>query len=127
MARVTIEDCTVKIPSRFELVVLAAQRAREISAGAKLTVERDNDKNPVISLREIAAGNISADTLRDILIKKFQKHQPQEDRDVPEEDSEMHQEIESEVKNFMTQSVKDDEIDDLYSDEIGEEVDEDIE
>ena len=53
MARVTVEDCVVKIPNRFELVLLAAQRAREITSGAPMTVERDDDKNPVIALREI--------------------------------------------------------------------------
>ena len=54
MARVTVEDCVEKIPNRFELVMLAAQRARNISAGAELTIDRDNDKNPVVALREIA-------------------------------------------------------------------------
>ena len=57
MARVTVEDCVDKVPNRFELVMLAAHRAREISAGAPITVNRDNDKNPVVSLREIAASN----------------------------------------------------------------------
>ena len=125
MARVTIEDCTVKIPSRFELVVLAAQRAREICAGAKLTVERDNDKNPVISLREIAAGNVTADSLRDILVKKLQKHQPHEDRDLPEDDSnEMHEEIAKEVKSFTATTISEDEVEDMYFDEVEENTEE---
>lgn len=62
MARVTVEDCVDKVPNRFELVMLAAHRAREISAGAALTVDRDNDKNPVVSLREIAEETQSADS-----------------------------------------------------------------
>ena len=117
MARVTIEDCTVKIPSRFELVVLAAQRAREISSGAKLTVERDNDKNPVVALREIAADNITPEALRELLIKKLQKHQPHEDRDLPEEDNEIHNEIEKEVKSFTTASFDEEELEEAYTDE----------
>ena len=64
MARVTVEDCVVKIPNRFNLVLLAAQRAREISSGAELTLERDNDKNPVVALREIAESSIDLDNVR---------------------------------------------------------------
>ncbi|MGD9537898.1 MAG: DNA-directed RNA polymerase subunit omega [Alphaproteobacteria bacterium] len=64
MARVTVEDCVDKIPNRFELVLLAAQRARDIHSGASLTVERDNDKNPVVALREIAAGSVDLDQLK---------------------------------------------------------------
>lgn len=83
MARVTVEDCVLKIPNRFDLVMLAAQRAREISAGATLTVERDNDKNPVVALREIADSSIDIDNLRQSLITGLQKHveteEPQED------------------------------------------------
>ena len=69
MARVTVEDCVIKIPNRFELVMLAAQRARSLSAGAPLTLERDNDKNPVIALREIAEGTISLTDIEEMLIK----------------------------------------------------------
>ena len=64
MARVTVEDCVDKIPNRFELVLLAARRARNIHSGAPLTVERDNDKNPVIALREIAEGTIELEALK---------------------------------------------------------------
>jgi DNA-directed RNA polymerase subunit omega len=74
MARVTVEDCVVKIPNRFELVLLAAQRAREIVSGAPLTVERDDDKNPVIALREIAEETIALDHLQDSLVRGMQKH-----------------------------------------------------
>jgi DNA-directed RNA polymerase subunit omega len=74
MARVTVEDCVLKVPNRFELVMMAAQRAREITAGASLTVERDNDKNPVVALREIADETLSLDTLRDTLVRGQQRH-----------------------------------------------------
>lgn len=73
MARVTVEDCILKVTNRFELVLVASQRAREIGSGAPLTVDRDNDKNPVVSLREIADTDISLDQLRDSLIKNHQK------------------------------------------------------
>ena len=84
MARVTVEDCVDKVPNRFELVMLAAHRAREISAGAELTVDRDNDKNPVVSLREIAEETQRADSLRERLIES---NQTQIEVDEPEEDS----------------------------------------
>lgn len=74
MARITVEDCVTKIPNRFELVMLAAQRARDISAGAPLTVERDNDKNPVIALREIADDTVELDHLRYELIHGLRRH-----------------------------------------------------
>jgi len=83
MARVTVEDCVEKIPNRFELVAIAAQRARHISAGAALTVERDNDKNPVISLREIADETVNIKELKEDLIKSLQRHVEQ---DEPEDD-----------------------------------------
>jgi DNA-directed RNA polymerase subunit omega len=73
MARVTVEDCIVKLPNRFELVLIASQRAREINAGAALMVDRDNDKNPVVSLREIADTDISLEALKDSLIRNHQK------------------------------------------------------
>ena len=83
MARVTVEDCVTKIPNRFELVMMAAQRARSIAAGAELTLERDNDKNPVVALREIADETIDLDDLREGLIRSLQKHV---EMDEPEED-----------------------------------------
>lgn len=73
MARVTVEDCVLKIPNRFELVMIASQRAREIGAGAAITVSRDNDKNPVVSLREIADTDISIAALKESLIRNHQK------------------------------------------------------
>lgn len=83
MARVTVEDCVVRVPNRFELVMMAAQRSREVSAGAPLTVDRDNDKNPVVALREIADGTVSLEHLRDSLVKGRQRHVEMEE---PEEE-----------------------------------------
>lgn len=86
MARVTVEDCVLKVPNRFELVLIAAQRARDVTAGAQITLERDNDKNPVVALREIADETISLDGLQNALIKGMQKHV---EIDEPEEDQEI--------------------------------------
>jgi DNA-directed RNA polymerase subunit omega len=88
MARVTVEDCVVKIPNRFELVLLAAQRAREITSGAPMTVERDDDKNPVIALREIAEETVVLDGLKDSLVRGMQKHV---EIDEPEETPDLEQ------------------------------------
>ncbi|NOT38896.1 MAG: DNA-directed RNA polymerase subunit omega [Alphaproteobacteria bacterium] len=74
MARVTVEDCVDKIPNRFELVLLAAHRARSITSGASLLVDRDNDKNPVVSLREIAASKVKPDGLREEFLLSLQRH-----------------------------------------------------
>ena len=74
MARVTVEDCIDKVDNRFELVLLASHRARLISQGAAITVDRDNDKNPVVSLREIGDGAISPEDLREDLIHSLQKY-----------------------------------------------------
>ncbi len=84
MARVTVEDCVDKVPNRFELVMLPAFRARELATGAELTVDRDRDKNPVVSLREIAEETQTADALRERLIES---HQTQIEVDEPEEDA----------------------------------------
>ncbi len=74
MARVTVEDCIVKIPNRFKLVMIAAQRSRELSKGLDLTVERDNDKNPVVALREIADETVETEDLEEKLVRSQQKH-----------------------------------------------------
>lgn len=74
MARVTVEDCVLKIPNRFDLVMLAAHRSRAVSAGATLTIDRDNDKNPVVALREIADETIGLVETRDSLIRSLQRH-----------------------------------------------------
>jgi len=83
MARVTVEDCVDKVPNRFELVILAAHRAREVAAGAPITVDRDNDKNPVVALREIADETQGADDLRERLIESMRT---QNEVDMPEDD-----------------------------------------
>ncbi len=83
MARVTVEDCVDKVPNRFELVLLAAHRARQISSGAPILVERDNDKNPVIALRELAEEEVTVEALRESLIHGLQKNV---EVDEPEED-----------------------------------------
>jgi DNA-directed RNA polymerase subunit omega len=83
MARVTVEDCVLKVPNRFDLVMLASQRAREIAAGAQLVVDRDNDKNPVVALREIADSAIDLDNLKQAVITGLQKQSEVEE---PEED-----------------------------------------
>ena len=74
MARVTVEDCVDKVPNRFELVLLAAHRARAIANGSPITVDPENDKNPVIALREIADETLSPDDLKEDLIHSLQKH-----------------------------------------------------
>lgn len=122
MARVTVEDCIVRVPNRFELVMLAAQRARAVSAGAPLTVDRDNDKNPVVALREIADATVDLDGLETALIRGLQKHAEVDD---PEE-AEVRDLIESETQlagvDFGASAVADDD-----KAEIVEEDDEDEE
>jgi len=84
MARVTVEDCVDKVPNRFDLVMLAAHRARTIAAGAPIRVERENDKNPVVALREIADEAIDPKALREEAIESHQRHI---EVDEPEEDN----------------------------------------
>ncbi len=105
MARVTVEDCVDKVPNRFELVMLAAHRAREISSGAPLTIDRDNDKNPVVSLREIAEETQQAGDLRERMIES---HQTQIEVDEPEEDA---------MALLMGQAEQDRPVDDDMSEE----------
>jgi len=81
MARVTAEDCVVKIPNRFELVMMASQRAREIGGGMTLTIDRDNDKNPVVALREIAEETVVLDELRESLVRGHQKVIPSDEHE----------------------------------------------
>ena len=96
MARITVEDCVERIPSRFELVMLASQRARDMSAGAALTIDRDNDKNPVVALREIAEMTIELDHLRYELIHGLRRHVDGDDD--PGED---HDDLVSELEALM--------------------------
>jgi DNA-directed RNA polymerase subunit omega len=83
MARVTVEDCVDKIPNRFDLVLLAAQRARQISGGAELTIDRDRDKNPVVALREIAEETVLPDELQELVVSNLQRVQI-DDEDAPD-------------------------------------------
>ncbi|SOB80651.1 DNA-directed RNA polymerase subunit omega [Sphingomonas guangdongensis] len=84
MARVTVEDCVDKIPNRFDLVLLAAQRARQISGGAELTLDRDRDKNPVVALREIAEQTVTPAMLSESVVSGLQKVQI-DDEEAPDE------------------------------------------
>jgi DNA-directed RNA polymerase subunit omega len=124
MARVTVEDCVMKIPNRFELVLLAGQRARDISAGGRLTVEKDNDKNPVVALREIAEETIDLEELRAALVQGLQK---QVDVDEPEEE-EIDVLAARELAMDVNNTVLDDESGDegLSIRESGDELDGDI-
>jgi DNA-directed RNA polymerase subunit omega len=81
MARVTAEDCVIKIPNRFELVMMASQRAREIGGGMTLTIDRDNDKNPVVALREIAEETVDLGGLRESLVRGHQKVIPSDEHE----------------------------------------------
>lgn len=107
MARITVEDCIEKIPNRFDVVVLAAKRAREISAGAYITVPRDNDKNPVIALREIAEESVSFENLKNSIIKSFQRNFVTDDieKEIEKQDDKNNQlensEWEAETSNFI--------------------------
>ena len=84
MARVTVEDCVDKVPNRFDLVLLAAQRAREISGGAELTIDRDRDKNPVVALREIAEQTVKPKHLNESLTQSLQKVLPDDEDEADE-------------------------------------------
>ena len=84
MARVTVEDCVDKVPNRFDLVLLAAQRAREISGGSELTIDRDRDKNPVVALREIAEQTVKPRDLKESLVTGLQKILPDDEDDADE-------------------------------------------
>lgn len=79
MARVTVEDCVLKVPNRFDLVMLAAQRSRDISEGAEITLDRDRDKNPVVSLREIAEETVPLDELEEGQIRRLLRHREEEE------------------------------------------------
>ncbi|MDX1710072.1 MAG: DNA-directed RNA polymerase subunit omega [Rhodovibrionaceae bacterium] len=94
MARVTVEDCILQVPNRFDLVLRSAQRARDISAGSPLTVERDNDKNPVVALREIADQTVDDEALNEAIIRGMQRHHEQ---DEPEEDTPEFDALEGEL------------------------------
>ena len=99
MARVTVEDCVKKIPNRFDLVIAAAQRSREISNGIAIEVDRDNDKNPVVSLREIASEVVDAESLQERFIRSMQKNLNKEENNIDEEAS-----LEEEFAAYLNES-----------------------
>jgi DNA-directed RNA polymerase subunit omega len=119
MARVTVEDCVVKVPNRFELVLLAAQRAREVTSGAPLTLDRDDDKNPVVALREIADETIILAHLKDSLVRGMQKHI---EIDEPEETPDLEQTLFG-VADPTGSVIGEDEIDE---EAVEDELDEDL-
>lgn len=136
MARVTVEDCVEKVPNRFDLVMYAAQRARNISAGSELTVDRDNDKNPVVALREIADETVSVTDLEDALTRGQQQVTSFEEFTADEKEMEllgsingstempdMREEIEEDVLSISTPSEMDE--DGSVEIEVGE-ADEDL-
>lgn len=107
MARVTVEDCVEKVPNRFKLVLLAGQRAKDISSGSPITVDRDNDKNSVVALREIADETIDVNTLEDRLIAGMQ-HAPKAKESTTEEELKIDPELaalDEEFKQDATEQV----------------------
>lgn len=94
MARVTVEDCVDKIPNRFDLVLLAAHRARQVSGGAELTIDRDRDKNPVVALREIAETTVKPKHLEEALVQTLQRVQVEDD-EAPDEVGSLSQSAEA--------------------------------
>jgi DNA-directed RNA polymerase subunit omega len=120
MARVTVEDCIEKVQNRFELVMLAAQRARKIGSGAALTVDRDNDKNPVVALREIADNTVQTEDLKEELVKNHQRVVEMDDG----EDVIDQMQGEDEWNAIAAQSaaaMKFDDIEDIDDEELDEE------
>jgi DNA-directed RNA polymerase subunit omega len=122
MARVTVEDCVVKVPNRFELLLLAAQRAREVTSGAPLTLDRDDDKNPVVALREIADETIQLDHLKDSLVRGMQKHI---EIDEPEETPDLEQTLFGVADPASSVLGEDDLDEEAVEDELDEEAVED--
>jgi DNA-directed RNA polymerase subunit omega len=115
MARVTVEDCVMKVPNRFDLVMLASQRARDLAAGATMTLDRDNDKNPVVALREIAEDKIDLNHLSNLIVKGLQKVP---DIDEPEEEPEGDvAEIMAAATSIVSASVEDEDVTVIDGDE----------
>ena len=106
MARVTVEDCIEVIPNRFELVVAAAQRAKQISSGAPLTVDRDNDKDSVVALREIAEGSVHAEKLMEEIVNNFCRRQAPEQFEAAPFGDEMNDEMQR-ISNDVRQEFND--------------------
>lgn len=115
MARVTVEDCVMKVPNRFDLVMLASQRARDLAAGATMTLDRDNDKNPVVALREIAEDKVDLNQLSNLIIKGLQKVP---DVDEPEDEPEGDvAEIMAAATSIVSASVDDEDVTVIDGDE----------
>ena len=106
MARVTVEDCVKKIPNRFDLVIAAAQRSRELSNGIAIEVDRDNDKNPVVSLREIASEAVDAESLQERFIRSMQKNLIKEENNIEEEES-LEEEFAAYLNESKNESIND--------------------
>lgn len=121
MARVTVEDCIIKIPNRFDLVMVAAQRARDISSGAALTIERDNDKNPVVALREIADTTIDLDALTNAVVQGLRKHveteEPVEEGSFGTGDTDILSDLSQTADEPAGEDDEDDEIEGEFEDE----------
>jgi DNA-directed RNA polymerase subunit omega len=121
MARVTVEDCIIKIPNRFDLVMVAAQRARDISSGAALTIERDNDKNPVVALREIADTTIDLEALTNAVVQGLRKHveteEPVEEGSFGTGDTDILSDLSQTADEPAGEDDEDDEIEGEFEDE----------
>ena len=121
MARVTVEDCIIKVPNRFDLVMVAAQRARDISSGAALTIERDNDKNPVVALREIADTTIDLEALSNSVVQGLRKHveteEPVEEGSFGTGDTDILSDLSQTADEAVGEDDEDDEIEGEFEDE----------
>ena len=121
MARVTVEDCIIKIPNRFDLVMVAAQRARDISSGAALTIERDNDKNTVVALREIADTTIDLDALTNAVVQGLRKHveteEPVEEGSFGTGDTDILSDLSQTADEAVGEADEDDDIEGEFEDE----------
>jgi DNA-directed RNA polymerase subunit omega len=121
MARVTVEDCIIKIPNRFDLVMLAAQRARDISSGAALSIERDNDKNPVVALREIADNTTDLEALSNSVVQGLRKHveteEPVEEGTFGTGDTDILSDLTQTADEAVGEDDEDDEIEGEFEDE----------
>ena len=126
MARITVEDCIDKFDSRFELVLVAANRARKLHTGEEPTVERDNDKNTVIALREIADENISAEEFKQHLIEEYQTISPIDEDELTLESNEynINNEEYSDKEPAVSKNTDAAEISNLYSEDVSEKNDE---
>jgi DNA-directed RNA polymerase subunit omega len=124
MARVTVEDCIEVVPNRFDLVLLAARRAREIAAGAHLTVDRNKDRNPVVALREIAELTVSLPNLQESLIKGLQRNpfrsEIDEDLDAGFEEALSANRESFAIHNSDTSNESDEEEEDILSSQMEE-------